>query len=96
MKRLVENALVSYDLGETRLRPLMHFFNTTFRIASCPATGAGEGERYVIRIHCPGSQDVSTIRSELLWLLALRHEAGQLSMRRIQYELGEMRDFLSR
>jgi Ser/Thr protein kinase RdoA (MazF antagonist) len=30
----------------------------------------------VIRIHRPGSQDVTTIRSELLWLLALRHEAG--------------------
>ncbi len=80
MKRLAENALASYDLGETRLTPLMHFFNTTFRIDTCRRTSsvarAGKGERYVIRIHRPGSQDESTIRSELLWLLALRHDAG--------------------
>jgi Ser/Thr protein kinase RdoA (MazF antagonist) len=74
MRRLAEVALSAYDLGEVRLMPLQHFFNTTFRIDTC--SPSGKGERYVIRIHRPGSQDATTIRSELLWLLALRHEEG--------------------
>lgn len=75
LRQLAETALSAYDLGETRLTPLMHFFNTTFRVDSC-TTGVTMPQRYVIRIHRPGSQDASTIRSELLWLLALRHEAN--------------------
>src|SRR5438105_11219814 len=65
MRRLAETALAAYDLGDVHLTPLMHFFNTTFRI------DASSGERYVIRIHRPGSQDTETIQSELIWLLAL-------------------------
>ena len=74
MRRLAEVALTAYDLGEVRLTPLQQFFNTTFRIDTC--SPAGKRERYVIRIHRPGSQDKVTIQSEMLWLLALRHEAG--------------------
>src|SRR5437879_7981433 len=84
MKRLAETALAAYDVGDVQLTPLMHFFNTTFRIDTCPQSAktssehptACKGGRYVVRIHRPGSQDASTIQSELLWLLALRHEAG--------------------
>lgn len=84
LRQLAETALPAYDLGETRLTPLMHFFNTTFRVDACsrstqtcqPASALPANERYVLRIHRPGSQDASTIRSELLWLLALRHEAN--------------------
>lgn len=101
MKRLAENALAAYDLGETRLTPLMHFFNTTFRIDTCPGPGEaiqngssetrpGKGERYVIRIHRPGLQDVATIRSELLWLLALRHEAGLVVPEPVATRAGEL------
>src|SRR2546430_7027009 len=84
MRRLAEIALTAYDLGEVHLTPLMHFFNTTFRIDTClHSPGASQeypaackGERYVIRIHRPGSQNAAAIQSELLWLLALRREAG--------------------
>jgi Ser/Thr protein kinase RdoA (MazF antagonist) len=84
MRRLAETALTVYDLGDVRLTPLMHFFNTTFRVDAFSQTQetnrndqtACKRGRYVIRIHRPGSQDTSTIQSELLWLLALRHEAG--------------------
>jgi len=85
LRRLAETALASYDLGTTRLTPLAHFFNTTFRVDTCcrlPGEAgqsdqrANGGERYVIRIHRPGSQNAAMIRSELLWLLALRREAG--------------------
>ena len=75
LRQLAETALSAYDLGETCLTPLMHFFNTTFRVDTC-STGATMPQRYVIRIHRPGSQDASTIRSELLWLLALRNDAN--------------------
>lgn len=84
MKRLAEAALIVYDLGGVQLTPLMHFFNTTFRIDVSPSrekTGQQDaqrqvGERYVLRIHRPGSQDAATIQSELLWLLALRSDMG--------------------
>jgi Ser/Thr protein kinase RdoA (MazF antagonist) len=84
MRQLAETALSAYDLGDIRLTPLMHFFNTTFRVDAFSQSQETirngqtecERERYVIRIHRPGSQDTSTIQSELLWLLALRREAG--------------------
>ncbi len=84
MRRLAETALTAYELGEVHLTPLQHFFNTTFRVDTCSrSNGASQGglvarkrESYVIRIHRPGSQDAATIQSELLWLLALRHETG--------------------
>lgn len=80
MKRLAETALASYDLEQVTLTPLQHFFNTTFRVdaylRSTNANHTDVGERFVLRIHRPDAQDVATIQSELLWLLALRHEAG--------------------
>lgn len=76
MRHLAETALAAYDLGTVHLTPLMHFFNTTFRIDTCAQSPEAQhpAERFVIRIHRPGTQDASTIRSELLWLLALRRD----------------------
>lgn len=82
MKQLAEQALTAYDLENIQLKPLQHFFNTTFRVdahlRSENSGGPGERarERFVIRIHRPGAQNPATIRSELLWLLALRRETG--------------------
>lgn len=84
MKYLAETALAAYDFGDLRLTPLAHFFNTTFRIDTLPqseraSSGSpmgNKGERYVIRIHRSGAQNVQAIQSELLWLQALRHETG--------------------
>lgn len=82
MRNLAKQALALYDLGKLRLAPLAHFFNTTFRVDtssdhSRQETGtACYSARYVIRIHRPGSQDAAMIRSELLWLQALRHDMG--------------------
>ena len=84
MRRLAETALAAYALGEVYLTPLQHFFNTTFRVDTCSRSPRAsqrdlvpcKGERYVIRIHRPGSQNAAAIQSELLWLLALRREAG--------------------
>ncbi len=84
MRRLAEKVLATYELGKVHLTPLQHFFNTTFRVDTCARLqeaeqgdlAADKGERYVIRIHRPGSQNVAAIQSELLWLQALRREAS--------------------
>jgi Ser/Thr protein kinase RdoA (MazF antagonist) len=76
IKQLAETALATYDLGDVYLTPLAHFFNTTFRIDTCPQSEDAHEKRYVIRIHRPGAQNAQVIQSELLWLQALRHDTG--------------------
>lgn len=84
MKELALTALASYDLEYITLKPLQHFFNTTFRVDACLPSGiTGQSdatgntrERFVLRIHRPAAQSAAIIQSELLWLLALRREAG--------------------
>lgn len=69
MRRLAHTALTAYGLEQARLTPLQHFLNTTFRI-DIPY----QGQRYALRIARAGYQDAATIRSELLWLQAIRRE----------------------
>jgi Ser/Thr protein kinase RdoA (MazF antagonist) len=45
-------------------------YNKTFRITT------QSGEHYVLRMSHPGRTSVEAVRSELLWLTALRQEAG--------------------
>ncbi len=68
LRRLAWSALESYGLPVYSLTPLRHEANTTFRLT------AGNGSRYVLRIHPPGSRTVEAIRSEMLWLAALRRD----------------------
>ena len=67
---LAEAALDAYDLGEVRLTPITQSENMTFRVE--PRSGG----RFVIRIHRPGAKSAAEIRSELLWLAALRRDTG--------------------
>jgi Ser/Thr protein kinase RdoA (MazF antagonist) len=69
LRRLAQSALTAYDLEQAQLTPLHHFLNTTFRI-DIP----DQRQRYVLRISRAGYQDAATIRSELLWLQAIRRE----------------------
>ncbi len=69
MRRLAQSALTAYDLEQAHIIPLHHFLNTTFRI-DIPS----QQQRYVLRISRAGYQDATTIRSELLWLQAIRRE----------------------
>ena len=69
LRRLAQTALTAYDLESARITPLHHFLNTTFRIDS-----PSQKERCVLRISRAGYQDAATIRSELLWLQAIRRE----------------------
>jgi|SRR5579859_7772320 len=69
LRRLARTALTAYDLEQAHITPLHHFLNTTFRI-DIPS----RKRRYVLRISRAGYQDAATIRSELLWLQAIRRE----------------------
>jgi Ser/Thr protein kinase RdoA (MazF antagonist) len=67
LRQLAVNALAAYEVSDSRLTPLLHEDNTTFRVD--PANG----ERYVLRIHRP-LRTVEAVRSEMTWLAALRRE----------------------
>lgn len=67
MRNLAKAALVPYRLGDVQLTLLTPIENTTFRV------DATSKRQYCLRIHMPGA-DVATIRSELLWLVALRRD----------------------
>lgn len=69
LRRLAQSALTAYGLEQAHITPLHHFLNTTFRI-DIP----DQGQRYLLRVSRAGYQDAATIRSELLWLQAIRRE----------------------
>jgi Ser/Thr protein kinase RdoA (MazF antagonist) len=69
LRRLALEALTAYDIGAARLTLLMHADNTTFRVDTV------DGQRFVLRIHRPSRKTPGEVRSELLWLSALQHEA---------------------
>jgi Ser/Thr protein kinase RdoA (MazF antagonist) len=68
LRRLAVRALTAYDLKISRLTALQHEDNTTFRV------DLAEGERYVLRIHRPALRTINAVRSEMMWLAALRQE----------------------
>src|SRR5262245_40342189 len=68
LRRLAVKALTAYPIDELRLTPLIHEDNTTFRVDSA------NGERYVLRIHRHSRKTPAEVRSEMLWLAALRQE----------------------
>jgi Ser/Thr protein kinase RdoA (MazF antagonist) len=65
---LARSALQAYPLPGARLRLLTHFRNTSFRVT------APSGDQYVLRVHHPDQNSVQAVRSELLWLAALRED----------------------
>lgn len=70
MARLAREALKAYAVPVTSVTPLAHASNQSFRIV------AQSGDQYVLRISHPRRTSVELVRSELLWLAALREEAG--------------------
>jgi Ser/Thr protein kinase RdoA (MazF antagonist) len=68
LARLARAALVEFGLSETRLSPLRHENNTTFRV------DAADGSRYVLRLERPGQYPAEAIDSEMQWLTALRRD----------------------
>ncbi|MCI0398355.1 MAG: phosphotransferase, partial [Chloroflexi bacterium] len=67
LKRLAMVALAEYDLSPRTLTPLVHLFNTTFRIDT-------NNGRYVLRINRPEHRSLAEIHSEMVWLAAISRE----------------------
>jgi Ser/Thr protein kinase RdoA (MazF antagonist) len=76
MRQLGHGALADYGIAGARLRLLGHDENTTFRVV------ASDGRRYLLRIHRVSGnpahpvRSAIQVRSELLWLAALRRDTG--------------------
>jgi Ser/Thr protein kinase RdoA (MazF antagonist) len=70
LKQLARAALAQYDLDITRMTPMVHAENTTFRL------DGADGARYVLRITRPGKNTVEGVRSEMMWLTALRRDTA--------------------
>src|ERR1051325_6634445 len=70
MTGLARKALEAYPVPVASITPLKQTYNKTFRIAT------QSGQQYVLRICHPRRTSVEVIRSELLWLAALRRDAG--------------------
>ena len=67
---LARAALGRYGMAGARVVPLLHGRNAVFRVEVQP------GQRYVLRVHGPGSGEAAELRSELGWLQALRRDTG--------------------
>lgn len=68
MKSLARRILSHYDLHIIRINPGREIWNTIFEIRT------RDGGRYALRINRPGHRTETEIRSELLWLDAIRHD----------------------
>ena len=68
LRRMAVVALARYDLAVAAVRPLSMHFNAIFRV------DLEDGGRVVLRINRPGNRSLVDIRSELIWLDALRRE----------------------
>ena len=70
LRQLALKALTAYAVQASRLTALQHEGNTTFRV------DLANGQRYVLRIHHPALRTVESVRSEMMWLAALRRETN--------------------
>ena len=68
MTHQVRKALETYAVPVARITPLKQVYNKNFRIT------AQSSEQYMLRICHPRRTSVEPVRSELLWLAALKHE----------------------
>lgn len=69
LRVLAKAALAQYDLGgEPQFKLQLHLANTTFRV-----TGP-DGARYVLRVSQPDYRSDAELRSEAVWLAALRRD----------------------
>src|SRR3954451_21980781 len=84
LKRLAAAALAEYDLPGARLAPLVHKFNTTFKVTDAA------GNLYALRITRPGKSGVAETRSELQWLEALHRDTDLVVPDPVPTRAGEL------
>jgi Ser/Thr protein kinase RdoA (MazF antagonist) len=84
IRPLVEAALRAYPIGPFRLTRVPLGFNTAFRL------DAADGARYVLRVHRPDGPTTAMVRSELIWLAALRRETDLVAPAPLQTSDGDL------
>jgi Ser/Thr protein kinase RdoA (MazF antagonist) len=84
LRQLALKALTAYDIHEPYLTMLQHEGNTTFRI------DLASGERYVLRVHYPALRTKEAVRSEMMWLVALRQETDLIVPEPVQTRDGDL------
>jgi Ser/Thr protein kinase RdoA (MazF antagonist) len=67
LKTLALEALEQYPVKVTKISPLVHLFNSTFRIET-------DKGRFAMRINRPHDRSQAEIRSEMQWLAAVRED----------------------
>lgn len=68
LRKSAASGLEKYDLEVTSLNLLATDTNTVFRVET------KDKQRYVLRINLPGQRDLIDIKSEIIWLEALRRD----------------------
>ncbi len=84
MKSLARRVLDHYDLDITRISPGRELWNTIFEVRTA------DGGRYALRINRPGYRTETEIRSELLWLDAIRAETDLVVPRAVPTRDGNL------
>ncbi len=78
LRKLAETAVTRYGLYDASINLLTHRENTMFRVTVPPQTGhnnlATESKKFVLRLYGPRAPSPAIIRSELLWLSAIRQD----------------------
>lgn len=77
LRKLAETAVTHYGLCNARIDLLTHRENTTFRVTVPPQTEHTKdigGTKFVLRVYGPVAPSPTMIRSELLWLAAIRRD----------------------
>ncbi len=69
LKTLALEALEQYPIRVNEVTPLVHLFNSTFKIET-------DNGRFVMRINRPHDRSQAEIRSEMQWLAAIRRDTA--------------------
>jgi len=77
-------ALALYDVGYCTITPIHAMKNATFQVH------ADSGDRYCLRVQSPQGGEPAELRSELLWLAALRTEAGLVVVAPVPTRAGDL------
>ncbi len=84
LRQLALNALQSYPLRIRNVSLLAYHFNCIFRVDT------QDGQKYALRINLPGVRSLAEIRSEAMWLAALRQDTDLLVPEPLQARNGEL------
>jgi Ser/Thr protein kinase RdoA (MazF antagonist) len=76
LRQMARAALGHYDLDVRRIRLLSNVFNGIFRLDTA------DGDKAVLRINLPGLRRREEIRSEMMWLDALRRDMPDIGVPR--------------